>query len=86
MYIVPLDNIHWHRYVCWFFIILYLSVVDFMQWSIIDCIGYFIGLFFMCTGVVGCVGCGGVSGCIRVSLFVILCSLMTYALFSVRGG
>jgi hypothetical protein len=45
------------------FIILYLSVVGFMQWSIIGCIGYFIGLFFMCTGVARCVGCKRVGGC-----------------------
>ena len=57
-----------------------------MQWSIIKCMGYFIGLFFMCTGV--CVGCGGVGGSVRISLFggVILCSLITYSRFSVRGG
>ena len=59
-----------------------------MQWSIIGCIGYFIGLFFMCTGVARCVGCKRVGGCAQISLFgvVILCSLMTYAHFSVRGG
>ena len=62
VYIVPLGSTHWHRYVCWFFVILYLSVVSFMQWSIIECKGYFTGLFFMYAGVAGCVGCGGVGG------------------------
>ena len=61
-----------------------------MQWSINECIGYFVGLFFMCMGVAGCVGCGGVGGvggCMRISLFsdVMLCGLMTYVCFSVRG-
>jgi hypothetical protein len=59
-----------------------------MQWSIIECIGYFIGLFFMSTGVAMCVGCDGVGGCAWILLFsvVILCSLMTYACFSEHGG
>ena len=33
-----------------------------MQWSIIECKGYFTGLVFMYAGVAGCVGCGGVGG------------------------
>ena len=54
----------------------------------IECIGYFIGFFIMCIGVCGCIGCVRVGGCVWVSLFSgsILCPVVMYYYFSVRGG
>ena len=42
----------------------------------------------MCVGVGKCIRCGGVGGCVRISLFSgsILCSIIMYFCFSVRGG
>ena len=35
----------------------------------IECIGYYIGLFIMCVGVGGCIRCVRVGVCVWVSLF-----------------
>ena len=45
-----------------FFNFIYLSLVLFSLWSIILCMKYLIGLFFMCNGGVGCDDCMGVDG------------------------
>lgn len=54
---------HWHRYVWYCFVILYLSFVVFDLWFSILCIGNLMGLFFMLGGGFGCWGCCGCGGC-----------------------
>ena len=50
--------------------------------------GYLVGLFFIFVGGVGCGGCGGIGGCIGVilSLSSMLCSIVMYFCFRMRGG
>jgi hypothetical protein len=57
-----------------------------MYWFIIECIGYFIGLDFMCVGVVICVRCGGASGCVSLFTGFMLCSILMYLCLNVRDG
>ena len=42
----------------------------------------------MCAGLVKCVRCGGVGGRVRISMFSdsMLCSIIMYFCFYVRGG
>ena len=82
-YVVWFDPVHWQRYVLWFFVILYLSLVSLNLCFIIACIGNLCGLFVILgggwfiwagCGIVGCIGFSTILGC-RSLLFVMYCSL-----------
>lgn len=63
MYVWLFWDVHWHRYVLYFFVILCLSVILFALWSSMFWMGNLSGLFFMFGGGVGCCGCCGTGGC-----------------------
>ena len=50
LYIILFWRVHWHKYVLYFFVILYLSFVVFVLWSNIALMLYLIGLFFTLRG------------------------------------
>ena len=63
-----LGKLHLHKKVWYFLVILYLSLVLISLWSIIEWIGYLVGLFLIFSGGFGCNGCGGIGGWIGDSL------------------
>ena len=46
LYVVWFWSVHWHRYVLYFFVILYLSFVSFVLWFIIVMYGKFYWVVF----------------------------------------
>ena len=50
--------------------------------------GYLVGLFFIFVGGIGRAGCGEIGGCIGAILSIdsMLCSIVMYFCFRVRGG
>ena len=47
LYVILFSRVHWHKYVLYFFVILYLSFEMFVLWSNIMLMPNLMGLFFM---------------------------------------
>jgi hypothetical protein len=80
-------SIHWHLYVLYSLVILYLSFLMFSLCSVIVCMGYFDGLLVMLLGgwvSGGCCGGEGFGRFVGVLGIIIWFSVMCFVL-SVRG-
>ena len=62
LYVILFCNDHWHRYVLYFFVSLYLSCVSFSLWFSVACMGNLLRLFIILGGGFGCRGNSGCSG------------------------
>lgn len=62
VYVRLFGSDHWHRYVSYFLVILYLSWVLMVLWKRILVIGNWWGLCLMCAGGGGCSRGGGMGG------------------------
>ena len=87
LYVMLFCTDHWHRYVLYLRVILYLSFVSFDLWFSMLCMGNCSGLFITLGG--GCVCCiclgSGVIAGFSIVLGVNVWLFVIYLAFSVRG-